>query len=207
MPKALDITGVRFGRLTAISYHSSSSQGRNWLCKCDCGTETYCEANQLKRGHKRSCGCLQIDHARKIKTTHGMANTPTHNSWKSMIARCNYKGNGSYPRYGGRGISVCERWLISFENFYADMGEKPLGKTLDRIDVNGNYELTNCRWATDEEQDNNKTTSVKVTIDGVTMTYSQWGRKLNQDPCVLRWRYLRFGTFERIRAPRKVKTV
>ncbi|MBN3848670.1 hypothetical protein G3N58_17835 [Paraburkholderia sp. Ac-20342] len=105
--------------------------------------------------------------------------------------------NSSYAYYGARGIAVCDRWKF-FENFYADMGDRPVGMTLDRFpDVNGNYEPNNCRWATREEQDNNKRTNVYVTWRGKTQTYSQWARELGQDPAVLRRRYLKTGTFER----------
>ena len=126
-----------------------------------------------------SCGCQRIVAARKVLTgntyrrTHNLAKTGTYKSWRCMKARCQSVGHIEYHRYGGRGISVCERWQ-SFENFLADMGERPEGHSIDRIDPNGNYEPSNCRWADSSAQARNRRNNRMLTIDGVTQTMQDW---------------------------------
>lgn len=199
MGAALDITGGRFGRLLAIS-KAPRSNGNNprtqWNCRCDCGNEVVVGTMNLVRGRARSCGCAQKQIVTRLNTKHGKSKSSEYKAWRAMTARCTIKSNASYANYGGRGIQVCERWK-SFENFYADMGDRPVGMTIDRFpDKNGNYEPGNCRWATREQQDTNKRTNIYVTWNGKTMTYSQWAKELGADPSVLRNRYLKFGTFE-----------
>jgi len=142
MPKFEDITGQRFGRLVVTGCNSSKRGGGTWICLCDCGRNKIVDANSLKSGHTQSCGCLR----------HGLCFTPTWWSWVGMTARCR---NQNRKAYGGRGISVCDRWL-KFENFLSDMGERPLGHTIDRINNDGDYEPGNCRWATAKQQSENK---------------------------------------------------
>jgi hypothetical protein len=146
--KPVDLTGIRFAMLVAVSDSNipASNGGRRWLCRCDCGAEVVVAANALKRGAQKSCGC--------IVRTHNMSRTTTYKSWQMMWQRCTNKGNTNYPRYGGKGVSVCDRWK-SFEFFVADMGERPDATSLDRIDPFGNYEPDNCRWATDYVQKRN----------------------------------------------------
>jgi hypothetical protein len=150
--------GEKFGRLTVVA----DAKHGYWHCRCECGKETAPNATHLRSGRVKSCGCWR--EARKI--THGMSRTPTYDSWRAMIKRCDDPKSDQYANYGGRGIKVCERWR-KFENFYSDMGEKPEGKSLDRHpDYNGNYEPGNCRWATQTQQIRNKRNTTRVTYEG-----------------------------------------
>lgn len=156
----IDLTNRRFGRLIAISIDGTNKHGYNlWKCECDCGNITFLPAGSLVSGGTKSCGCL---HREKVlsrqtldRTIHGMYRTPTHYSWSKMLERCYNPNHIHYKNYGGRGIIVCDEWK-DFRNFYIDMGERPEGKTLDRIDNEDNYKLSNCRWATAKEQSSNR---------------------------------------------------
>lgn len=148
--KKVNLTDQRFGRLVVLEEAGRKNGKVTWLCQCDCGKTVPISAGNLKSGNSKSCGCLWVE--RKAK--HGWAGTPTHKAWRNMLARCYNPNTPYYKYYGGRGIEVCERWW-EFENFLADMGEKPKGKSLDRISPNGNYMLDNCRWSIWQEQQNN----------------------------------------------------
>lgn len=171
-----DLTGQRFGSLTVVKFdHTGSERSPRayWLCRCTCGREVCRNTHQLvtytRCGHNPSCGCKTEEQQRAHHVTHGLSFSPIYEAWSSMKERCYRKAYHNYDRYGGRGISVCERWRSSFESFYKDMAPtwRP-GLTLDRIDNNGNYEPGNCRWATRSEQNNNQEKTVR--IDGVPLS-------------------------------------
>lgn len=150
MPAFIDITGQRFERLLVLSPHHRTKSGNiSWLCRCDCGAEIVVyRSSDLRKGKTKSCGCFSRWVNSFLHATHRQTYSRTWMSWSTMTARCRSKRN---KNYGGRGITVCQRWL-KFENFVADMGERPPGTSLDRINNDGNYEPSNCRWATRQQQ-------------------------------------------------------
>ncbi len=187
MLKAQDWIGRKFGRLTVIGLERITGAGTVLVCECSCGSIIRCKNHNLVSGGTTSCGCLWKE---KI-TTHGMTKTRVYSIWRAMKNRCYAPNTYYYKNYGGRGIKVCDRWLESFENFLFDMGEPPENQTIDRIDNNGNYEPSNCRWATYEQQLNNTRSNRMVTAFGKTQSLTLWSRELGIPVPTLRNRLYR----------------
>ena len=192
MGNFVDIVGHRFGRLEVVGFCGKTKYRHSiWRCKCDCGEYVTVEKPALISGKTQSCGCLHSEQSAingKAGLIHGMSRTPTYRAWNSLIQRCTNAANASYKDYGGRGIKVCDRWLESFENFYADMGERPEGMTLDRIDNDKGYEPDNCRWATAEQQANNRRNNRRFECDGSLLTVAQIAKQSSVNEDKLRYR-------------------
>lgn len=168
-----ELAGQRFHKLIVLSWaewrHYASGRESTWLCQCDCGKQAVVPQRNLVGGNTKSCGCIVGKH----KRTHGATETREFKTWVSMRQRCENERHKSYKDYGARGIKVCARWQ-AFANFLADMGPKPAGASLDRIDNERGYAPENCRWTDMRTQSNNRRSSLTLTINGVTKTYAQW---------------------------------
>lgn len=180
MALPMDITGQKYGRLIAIKRNGfSQSPSRKhilWECLCDCGETITTKLNALRNGDVNSCGCLRKEGNR---TSHKMIHTPEYASWSHMKDRCKNINSKDFKNYGGRGISVCERWDMSFENFFSDVGARPTSAhSIDRINVDGNYEPSNCRWATNFQQARNKRVNVFLEVNGKKQVLSDWAREI-----------------------------
>lgn len=179
MTKLKDLTGQKFGRLTVIMRTENIGSKTAWLCKCDCGKKTVVSGSNLHNGHVRSCGCLWKDFVpgnnKKLNTRHGETHTKLYRAWGNMRYRCNNPNCKSYKDYGGRGITICEEWE-SYEAFrdWALANGFANDRSIDRIDVNGNYEPSNCRWTDMKTQSNNKRDNNYLTFQGQTRTIQEW---------------------------------
>ena len=179
MPELQILTGQRFGRLLVIGPNYFSKGTTYWICQCDCGSIKRFAAQNLKRGASNSCGCLNKELIINRSTVHGMRRrkhtTQEYTVWCNIRQRCNDQNSISYKYYGARGISVCERWINSFENFINDMGNKPTKEhSIGRINNNGNYSPDNCRWETIHDQSRNTRRNRLFTINGITKTMYDW---------------------------------
>lgn len=184
-----DLKGKQFGRLTAISY-----EGRgHWSCRCKCGTQTSVLTTNLTKGNSTSCGCRRLETNHK----HGMAGTPQWHAWQAMRQRCENPKNPDFRNYGGRGIKVCEKWS-KFALFLEDMGLRPPGFDIDRIDNNGDYEPGNCRWVSRKENLNNRRNNRIVTWHGETLPLTTWAERLGVNPTTLFTRLHRGWSIEEI---------
>ena len=178
-----DMSNLKFNRLTVLSFNGRINGHSYWECLCDCGNKTIVEGYNIRNGITKSCGCYAVERLKQRgkyavlpdMKTHGLSNSKLYAVWSTMKARCLNKNNHAYSRYGGRGIKVCDRWLHSFENFFADMsGSYKDGLTLERKNVNGNYEYENCKWATYKEQARNTRSNIRFVQDGKEITLAQY---------------------------------
>lgn len=201
-----DLSGKRFGSLFVIKEYSRTKGKYHWIyhweCACDCGNTAIVNGFYLKGGTTKSCGCIR----RNQLKTHGdggaeksTGRSPEYASWANMIQRCYNESNPAFYYYGGRGIKVCDEWRKSYTNFLNDMGRCPEGKTLDRFpDTNGNYEPSNCRWATVPEQNRNKRDNILIHYNGETKIRGDWAKELTISSMSIRRRLEKGITFDSI---------
>lgn len=194
MSKFIDLSEQKFCKLTVLEFDGRRKNQSFWKCLCDCGKTSIVNGGKLKNGHTKSCGCLLNETRGQSSKKHGMSHTPEHNVWLGMQARCYNENNDQYKDWGGRGITVCDRWLgdEGFVNFFADMGKRPSEKhTIERGNNDGNYSPDNCSWELKEVQANNTRSNVFITYNGQTKTVANWGKKIGIPGKVLRKRIKR----------------
>lgn len=184
--------GKKFGRLTVIEFSHTKGYNKYFRCICDCGKNKTIILKTLLSGESKSCGCLSLEMTIERSTTHGMSYTSEYRSWAGMLVRCFNKNCKAYDRYGGRGITVCERWRNSFQNFYDDMGRKPKGYSIERKDNNGIYSPENCKWSSVQDQARNRRSNIKITYNGETICLAEYAEKIGVDFFVL-YRKLKRG--------------
>ena len=193
MSGVICMTGQRRGRLLVGSrVPSDATQEAVWQCQCDCGSTIEARGSWLRDGAVASCGCAKVSGLLAAITTHGLSFLPEIKIWRAMLHRCYVAKNPSFYRYGGRGITVCDAWRQDFPTFYWDMGIRPLGHSLDRVDNNGPYSPGNCRWADIWTQSRNKENSSRITAFGETKSIIEWA----SDP---RCQVGRQGVFNRLK--------
>lgn len=182
------IVGERFGRLVAHNEHDDAPPSiRKYVCTCDCGNTVSVAACSLVSGASKSCGCLHRD----VITKHGNYKSPTYSSWVAMVSRCTNPSCGPYKHYGGRGVRVCDRWLNSFQAFLDDMGERPQGTSIDRVNGSLLYSKETCKWSTRKEQIENRAVTIYVDFNGVRMTLKTASELSGIRYVTLRGRYAR----------------
>jgi len=195
MGRFVDLTGQQYGKWLVQARATQQLHGKPaWECLCECGTAKVVAGSVLRMGESTSCGCYQKELAAKnlgnVARKHGQHNTIEYLRWLRMKARCTNPNNPAYADYGGRGITVCQRWMDSFEAFIEDMGERPSPEhSIDRIDNNRGYEPNNVRWATKQEQANNRRSNVEVTYNGETKTLAAWARVAGITPEGIAYRH------------------
>lgn len=192
-PRATDHTGARVGKVVALGPIERRKYGEFhsiiWLCQCDCGNLTKAQSNHLSKGKHRSCGCWRLERASEANRTHGASGTPEWHTWRGLKQRCLNKRHKAYARYGGRGITVCARWLNSFDNFIGDMGTKPSSAhELDRTNNDGPYSPDNCRWVLRPVNNRNRSTTRLLTVGDETRTVLEWAERLGISGKTLRKR-------------------
>lgn len=183
MSRRIDISGRVFGRLTVLG--RSPKDTRKWHCRCECGRSKDIERGSLLGGDSKSCGCLFRELLQRRNTTHGMTHTVEYRVWEGIRKRCFQPSCKAYKYYGGRGITISAEWE-SFSTFLSDMGQRPSADhSIDRINNDGLYSADNCRWATRQEQGNNKRNNRLLSLCGRTQTFKQWTTELGLTPHAL----------------------
>lgn len=174
--KKVDLTGERFGKLLVLSKGENKGKNTTWKCACDCGTIRDYLTYNLISGKSKSCGCQRIETLSKIFTTHGGAGTRLYSIFKGITQRCRNKNNPAYVYYGNKGVDICKEWENNFSTFkeWAEKNGYTDEKSIDRIDPNGNYEPSNCRWVSMQKQQNNKLNSAFITINEEKLTIAEW---------------------------------
>jgi hypothetical protein len=195
-----DLTGQRFGRLSVLGWvGKEKGKVSRWLCQCDCGNRIVTFAHYMTTGDTSSCGCLRRDVTGNKARSHGLSNTVEYRIWFGIIDRCRRVTNKSYTRYGGRGITVCQEWQDSFEQFLTDIGNRPSPKhSVERIDNALGYFPDNCRWATNKEQANNTRRNHIIEYNGEKLNLAQWSEKTGMSYYLLRSRASRGWSPEKI---------
>lgn len=189
----VDIVGQKFNKLMVLRYHSRTKHGESkWVCLCDCGKESITTTAKLRSGHAKSCGCIRSEATKKSRTTHGHfvgnKKSPEFNCWWKIKERCFNENTKAYHRYGGRGITMCERWQENFLNFFEDMGTRPSPThSIERNENDKGYFPENCRWATPKEQSRNKRNNIHLEYDGRSMIISDWAKELGVTTSSIKW--------------------
>ena len=206
-----DLTGQRFGEIVVAKfsgYFGTTRKDAWWWCRCNCGQEKMVIAKSLIQGFTHSCGCLRRELARKQMTTHGKTNSPEFAAWNAMIQRCCNPNAKSFKNYGGRGISVCERWRNSFSCFLQDMGARTSPEhSIERVDNNGDYSPDNVVWALPMQQAHNRRTNHLITFHGVTLCATEWASKLGITLETLLGRLKKWPLEKALTTPRQVQYV
>lgn len=199
--KLIDLTGRTYGAWKVLERAENDKKGRSrWLCRCKCGTERIVAGSNLRTGESKSCGCEQYKYLSDLNSVHHKEPRRLYNIWANMKSRCYNPQNLSYKNYGGRGISVCEEWTHDFISFrewafsngYAD------DLSIDRIDNDGDYTPLNCRWATNEEQSNNRRSNVQIEYEGEVHTLAEWRKKIGITKSAIEGRRNRNWSVERM---------
>jgi len=200
MGYAENLVNQKFGRLTVIGRSENLKSGNSqWICRCDCGNITKVSRPRLINGTSKSCGCLRNENAKTRATTHGKSKTKLYNVWQGIKRRCNNLEYFMYPMYGARGIAICIEWLESFDLFYdwAMQNGYTDGLSIERMDNNGNYEPSNCKWATKKEQARNRRTNRLITYKEETHCVYEWAEMLKINPQTLFGRINRGWSIEK----------
>ena len=191
------LLGNKFGRLTVLSHIGKTKGCQQWSCICECGKMVVRDTMTFKRDHSSlSCGCQRIERVIKAKTSHGNYNSGAYISYRKMMDRCLNPKNNTFHSYGAKGITVCQRWIDGFKFFLEDMGPRPDGCSIDRIDNSGNYEPSNCRWADISTQASNKTNNRFIIVNGVRATMAEQCRKYELNPMLVIYRVRKGMTYE-----------
>lgn len=206
--KIVDMKGRRYGKLLCIGpVGPGKHRSFDWSFQCVCGTSLIASGHEVRRGGITCCSECSAKNKAAVKTTHGETASAEYRTWCAMKSRCENPNFEAYENYGGRGITVCKAWANSFEQFLADMGRRPSkDATIDRQDTNGNYEPSNCRWATRLEQANNKRNNHLVEIGGITRTVAQWARTCDLTEAGIRARIRRGISGQELISPKRTQS-